>query len=212
MSDALGDRQLAVLVHEVRSPVAALSAIAETVVEPGVDRPARAELARLAISACRAIERIVLDAWITSIRREGVDPSALVHEAAAAAVIRGAMVEIRVEPGLPRIAGDAIRLRQALDNLVANALTHAGTDAGVVVGVSRSETGVRLYVTDSGTGIPEEEQERILLAGVRLDPGRPGSGLGLAIVRAIVEAHEGRLIVTSTPGGGATFTIELPIV
>ena len=101
--------------------------------------------------------------------------------------------------------------RQALDNLVANALVHSGAHSGISVHAMAGETGVVLLsVSDTGIGIAESEQARILEAGVRLDPDRPGSGLGLALVRAIAEAHGGRLSVASTPGAGATFTISLP--
>jgi signal transduction histidine kinase len=210
MSDRTDAERLAVLVHEVRSPVAALHAIATTLAEPPVEGRSRRELVRLVIAACRAIERTVLDASLTSIRREEVDPGGLVREAASAAAVAGARVEARVAPGLPPISGDGVRLRQALDNLVSNAVVHGGPDTVIVVEASASRHEVRLSVADHGVGIPVGERERILEAGVRLDPTRPGSGLGLAIVRAIAEAHGGHLVVESAPGEGATFTIALP--
>lgn len=207
----LSEKRLAVLVHEVRSPVAALAAISETLVEAESTTSERVELARLAIAACRAIERMVVDAVTTSVRREDVDPAALVRETAAAASLSGALVEARIEGDLPAISADPVRLRQALDNLVANALTHSGKDAVVVVGASSSGAGIDLFVADAGLGIPVSEQERIFEAGSRLDPERPGSGLGLAIARAIAEAHGGTLTVRSEPGTGATFTMALPV-
>lgn len=209
---APGDRErLALLVHELRSPVAALSAIAGTLADGGAGAPDRGELVRLAIGACRGLERIAVDVLATSVRREVVDPGALARDAVATARIGGAEVLADVESGLPSILGDPVRLRQALDNLVTNALVHSGTAAAVVVSaVTGDEDVVLLSVFDSGIGVPESEQERILEAGARLDPDRPGSGLGLALVRAIAEAHGGRLSVASTPGEGATFTIALP--
>jgi two-component system OmpR family sensor kinase len=201
--------RLAVLVHEVRSPVAALAAISETFGET-LSPSERVELARLAITACRGIERVVLDAMTTSVRRESVSPGALVREVVAAALLGGARIEADVEDDIPSISADPLRLRQALDNLVANALIHSGADAPVVVGASPTEGGVELFVSDSGSGIPPSEQARIFDAGIRLDGERPGSGLGLAIARAIARAHGGDLAVTSVPGEGATFTITLP--
>lgn len=209
MKRDLEDRRLAVLVHEVRSPVAALSAIAETLADRASDGPDRAELVQLAIAACRGIERVVVDAVTTSVRHESVDPIALVEEVAGAGRLGGARVETRLADGLRPISGDPVRLRQALDNLVSNALVHSGSDR-VVVGASAGAGEIRLFVSDDGVGIPEVDVDRITDVGVRLDSGRPGSGFGLAIVRAIAEAHGGRLIVSSTPGQGATFAIELP--
>jgi signal transduction histidine kinase len=203
-------QHLAVVVHEVRSPVAALAGIAQALSGAGAGGPARLELTRLAVTACHAIERIVVDTVTTSVRREPVDAAAIVRDAAAAAALGGAQVETRVARDLPRIHGDPLRLRQALDNLVENALVHSRSEAPVVVGAAASMGFVSLYVSDSGVGIPESDRERILEAGVRLHVDTPGSGLGLSLVRAVAEAHGGRLVVTSTPGGGATFTLELP--
>jgi two-component system, OmpR family, sensor histidine kinase BaeS len=210
VSSADGTQRLAVLVHEVRSPVAALSALAAAFADGSLESPARLELARLAISACRGIERVVLDAAIASVRLERVDLGALVRQVAAAASLVGARVELSVAADLPRITADPLRLRQALDNLVANALTHADSDEVVNLSATSSGTYVLLSVSDSGFGVPLMEQERIFEAGVRLNPDRAGSGLGLAIARAIAEAHGGKLTLTSIPDKGATFTIALP--
>jgi len=211
MSSPDDTQRLAVLVHEVRSPVAALSAIAEAFTDESLENPERLELARLAISACRGIERVVLDAAAASVRLEPLDVSALVLQVAAAASLVGTRVEPSVAADLPRITADPLRLRQALDNLVANALTHAGSDGVVSVSATSSGTYVLLSVSDSGSGVPLMEQERIFEAGVRLNPDRAGSGLGLAIARAIAEAHGGKLTLTSIPDEGATFTIALPV-
>jgi len=210
MTDRIAREQLAVLVHEVRSPTAALLAIAHAFEEPELDEGARAELVRLAIGACEAIERIVLDVSYASIDAQEVDLVRLIRDLVATATLDGARIEARVEPDLPRISGDPLRLRQALGNLVANARIHSETSDPVVVGASAADGEVRLFVSDSGLGVHAADRERILEAGVRLDPARPGSGLGLAIARAIAEAHGGRLTVESARGHGSTFALVLP--
>jgi signal transduction histidine kinase len=208
MTTRLDNARLAVLVHEIRSPVAALSAVAETVVEPDTDASTRRELARLSVAACRAIERLVLDVAVASVRLEPLDVAVLVRDAVAAHVVRGADVVLEEENSALVVEGDPVRLRQALDNLIANALVHGG--AGVTVRVAGSDGAVRIAVSDAGPGMSRSEQDRIFELGVRLSGETPGSGLGLALARAIVEAHGGTITVDSAPGSGSTFTIALP--
>jgi signal transduction histidine kinase len=202
------DRErLALLVHEVRSPVAALAALAEAWRDKALDREGRRSLARLAVAACRGIGRVVADAALASVTLEEIDPGELVSETAEAARLRGARVEATVEPGLPAIQADRVRLRQALDNLVANALTHASSADPVVMRAYAEHGELLLSVADAGPGIAADEQPRIFDPGVRLDPGTPGSGLGLAVVRAIADAHGAEVRVVSTLGRGSTFVL-----
>jgi two-component system, OmpR family, sensor kinase len=200
---------LAVLVHEVRSPVAALRAIAEAYRDG--DATARRSLSALAIAACAGIERIVVDASVASVRPTKVDVRRLVDETVVAWALTGGNVRADIAPGVAlHIEGDRLRLRQALDNLVGNALAHSPEGEEVVVGATPGDGDVLISVVDRGVGIPPEEHERIFDTGVRLNADPPGSGLGLAIARAIASAHGGRLTVASALGEGATFTLALP--
>jgi signal transduction histidine kinase len=110
------------------------------------------------------------------------------------------------------VHGDRERLRQVLRNLLENAVKYS--PAGETVDVRAwSENGrVLIAVEDSGPGIPAEQHglifERFGRANVGM--GKPGTGLGLFIARSIAEAHGGTLVVASSPGEGATFTLELP--
>src|SRR5215510_8180079 len=106
MSASLDSDRLAVLVHEVRSPVAALSAIAETIGEGTLDAEARRSLIKLVALACRGIERIVADASVVSISLEPVDVAGLVGDVVATARLRGADVELISAAGVPRVDGD----------------------------------------------------------------------------------------------------------
>ena len=110
------------------------------------------------------------------------------------------------------VQGDEQRLTQALLQLADNAVKYSPPGTPVTVGSSVEEGRVRIWVADRGPGVPEEDRDRIF---DRFGRGSgvgavDGSGLGLAIVRAIAEAHHGRITVTSPPGGGAVFTLALP--
>lgn len=113
------------------------------------------------------------------------------------------------------VEGDDGKLRQVVTNLVANALQHtpAGTEITLSVGVDQGRA--LLHVADDGPGIAPEARPHLFERFYRTDPARGrrpsgGHGLGLAIVAAIVAAHGGRTGVAPTPGGGATFIVDLP--
>jgi len=200
--------RLAVLSHELRSSVAALVAIAEVYAESDPTR--RLRLLELARAACQNIELLVSDATVASVRLERLDAGLIVRDAAEAAAVGGLPVRAIVEDELLFVDADPLRLRQALDNLIGNALGHSPAGAEVVVRARAGDGRVLLSVADRGEGLPEGGLARVFEPGVRLTGDRPGSGLGLAIVRAIAEAHGGSIAVQSAPGQGATFTLALP--
>jgi signal transduction histidine kinase len=210
MSSGLDQARLAVLVHEVRSPVAALSAVAETVADLPADDAMRRELVRLALAASRGIERIVMDLAVASVRLEPVDAGALVRDAVTSFAVRGDSVVLDGEAPTLLVDGDPVRLRQVVDNLIGNALAYGSAGAPVVVRASWMADGVAIAVSDAGPGIPRDALARIFDLGVRLDAEATGSGIGLTLSRAIVHAHGGTLDVESVPGEGSTFTIVLP--
>ena len=211
MSSGLDQARLAVLVHEVRSPVAALSAVAETVADLPPDDSMRRELVRLALAASRGVERIVMDLTVASVRLEPVDVAALVQDAVASFSVRGDHVVLEGDAAKLLVDGDPVRLRQVLDNLVGNALAHGSAGSPVVVRTGRSGEAVAIAVSDTGPGIPRDALGRIFDLGVRLDAAATGSGIGLTLSRSIVHAHGGELDVESVPGEGSTFTIVLPV-
>ena len=109
---------------------------------------------------------------------------------------------------------DPARMRQAFANLIDNALKYTPEGGEVSVEGGRDgEENVRVIVRDNGMGIPQEEQGRIWERLYRGDKsrGQRGLGLGLSLVRAVVEAHGGRVEVESQVGGGAAFTVTLPV-
>jgi signal transduction histidine kinase len=165
---AAADRErLALLVHEVRSPVAAIAAISEALSDDRLEESAMRELLGLAVAACRGIERVVGDAALGSIHVQAMDPGRLVRDAVSAAALGGARVRAEIQTGLPQLDADPQRLRQALDNLIANALIHSSSKDEVVVRAGADDQTVFLTVSDTGKGIPLGEQSRIFDPGVR---------------------------------------------
>jgi two-component system sensor histidine kinase BaeS len=199
--------RLAVLAHELRSPVAALAAIAEAY--PAADDARRRRLLELAGSAVASLERLLVDAAVASIRLERLDAGGLAVDVAETAALGGALVVAQTEGGLD-VDGDSDRLRQAIGNLIANAVGHSPVGGTVTVTGRREGGSVVIAVADEGDGIASDDLVRVFEPGVRLAAARPGSGLGLAVVRTIAQAHGGEVEVESSPGQGATFRLVLP--
>ncbi len=192
----LDGERLRVVVHELRSPVAALDALAAAA--PATSDPVvRRRLVELAVAAARDVERLVSDPELLSLRLASVDLAALV------ATFSGPTVEVRTAAGGALVVrGDATRLRQAVSNLVANALRH-GTRVTLEAGERNGR--VEVLVSDDGPGIAEG-----------LDPfsrgasGAGSTGYGLWLARAIAEAHGGALELVAGAGDGARLRLSLP--
>jgi two-component system OmpR family sensor kinase len=114
------------------------------------------------------------------------------------------------------VVGDPIRLRQAIDNLLANVRAHTPSGTPARVSVRRNGRWAEVTVADNGPGIPTQDQPRVFERFWRGDPARGrtsagGAGLGLSIVDALVRAHGGTVAVNSAPGQGTAFTMRLPL-
>jgi signal transduction histidine kinase len=114
---------------------------------------------------------------------------------------------------LPIIVCDADRLLQAIGNLVGNALKFTPPGGEIGVGATADEDAVRIFVSDSGPGIPEEDVPHVFdrFWTAQRNSRKRGTGMGLAIVRGIVEAHGGSVWVERNARGGATFSLRLPV-
>ena len=133
---------------------------------------------------------------------------------------RGVTLRQKVEPGLPIVQTDAGKLQQVLFNFLSNAVKftpEGGTvtlAAAVGLDTGDHERRVRLSVSDTGPGIPPEDQERVFDKFTQLDPGvtkqHGGTGLGLTISRELAQMLQGRIEVESDPGRGATFSLVIP--
>jgi len=191
------DDRLAILAHELRSSVAALVAVAEALAaERQTLQPEQARrLVELAVAAGRSIERLLTDQDVLSIAARPIAVEQLLDE-----VVRG-RAGLDVDPGLVVVA-DAVRLRQAVENLLENALRH-----GSAVEVTARAIGddIRIAIADDGPGVPPDLD--VFASGVS---GVGSTGYGLAVARAIAEGHGGRIELSSESPAGATFTLVLP--
>jgi len=225
--DRLKSDFVATVSHELRTPLAAVYGAAVTLAErdfAGREEVRAALVAQIAEQAERLssiVDDILfvgrLEAGGLRLETVAVDAGAVAHAAVEAAQLRvgeSAALELHVAAGLPTIESDAGRLRQVLDNLLDNAIKYSPDGDPVELRVDADDRCVRFAVSDRGVGIPATEQSRIFEKFYRLDPhqsrGVSGTGLGLYVCRELVERMEGRISVSSVPGHGSTFTIELP--
>ena len=203
--------------HELRTPLTIVLGNLELLPE---DPEERRETIVLLTDELERMSRIVRDLLLLAKREQPdfleldtVELGALTDELAAKAAAL-APHEVRVESRAQGIVvADRQRLTEALLQLAENAVNHGGGDGPISLGSSIENDTARLWVRDSGSGIPPDEQPEIFerfrrgAAATRT----PGSGLGLPIVKAIAEAHGGRVELASELGRGSTFTIVIPV-
>jgi len=210
--------------HELRTPIAAVSAYAQLFRQGAASRPedldrVMAGIERESSRMARLVEdlltlaRLDENGGLDMVPIELVD---LVMEACETATLVGPAWPVHfVANDAVEIRGDRNALRQVIDNLLANVRAHTPEGTSTTVTVGASEQGAFVEVSDDGPGITEEQAQQIFERFYRSDPSRSretgGAGLGLAIVASIVEAHGGK--ATARPGAnrGAVFTVLLPL-
>jgi two-component system OmpR family sensor kinase len=206
--------------HELRTPLAVVKTELEGALRTGHYGPEVREALVAALEECDHLAQLAEDLLAVArsgegklpVRAEELPAGVLLEDVrerfADRAAQRGRTITVEVQNGL-RLRGDPLRLRQALGNLVDNALRHG--DGEVLVRSRRAEQGVELEVSDEGPGFEPGIADRAFERFARGDEARQrgGTGLGMAIVRAVAEAHGGRAEIV--PGAaGATVRIWLP--
>jgi two-component system, OmpR family, sensor kinase len=214
-SDAATRRFLADASHELRTPIAALQATAETLLR---EQPARPERDRIEAALARDAARLgrLVDDLLGLARLEAhsifdsLSLNAVIRSAAADAASRAPNTKIDLDlVDDVTIEGDANNLTRLLRNLLDNALAAVSPAGNVRVSLHQTGDHIDTRISDDGPGIPAQEREHIFERFARLDPTTPGSGLGLAIARRIAHEHGGDLTCDPVPAG-SSFTLHLP--
>lgn len=210
--------------HDLKTPLATVANLCEeTLDEFGPQLPDEAR--KLIDAARQRIFRMsaMIDELLASTvatesidDREEMDAARSIHEALERVkpLAQRREIQLDLQLGAPPIWSNHVRLREAVYNLISNAVKFAPSKSGKVVIRSEQHDGtVRISVADNGPGIPKDELLRVFAPFHRLATHRdqPGTGLGLYFAKNLVEALGGRISVESEPGRGCTFYIDLPL-
>jgi signal transduction histidine kinase len=225
--DRLKDELVAVVSHELRNPLAAIRSYSETLLEDpdlSADQRHLVEVVDRRSGHMQHLVDDLLDAARLETGQLHLDPQPIsasrlirdvVEAQRPAAAARSLTITVDTPRHLP-VQADPVRLRQVLDNLVANAIKYTPRGGAIRVEAGsgpRAET-TTVAVSDTGIGIPDDQYpqlfERFFRASNAVQQGIKGTGLGLAITKAIVEAHGGSIVAAPAPGGGTSFTVVLP--
>ncbi len=212
--------------HELKTPIGAISLLAEAIAEASDDPAAVEKFVKNLSKESKRLSRLVNDVIQLSriqssdavTNPELIDLSVVASEAVERNSFLAEKRDVTIALDAPEgieVWGDFEMLAVAAKNLIENAILYSGEGSKVGVGIKAEEGIASLSVTDSGRGIPVDEQQRIFERFYRVDPSRSrgtgGTGLGLSIVRNVAASHNGEVTVFSKPGVGSTFTLRLPI-
>lgn len=211
--------------HELKTPVGALSLLAEAIEESGKDSESIQKFAKRIGPETKRLSNVIRDIIDLS-QVQSDDPLASANPVEVDRVINDAVDAVQLladlnnveiaqvsEPDV-KIVGDEYQLVMAIRNLLTNAITFSPANSRITVGAKLKDGVVEITVSDQGIGISLENQSRIFERFYRVDPARSrstgGTGLGLAIVKHVCENHGGEVSVWSVPGQGSTFTMKFP--
>jgi PAS domain S-box-containing protein len=217
---------VSVVSHELKTPVALIKGYAETLRREDADWDRETMQESLGVIAEESDHLThLIDSLLEASRIQAgglkLEPTDVQMPRLAERVVDGFRTQTMIHtfeldfpPDFPPVWGDPERLREVMSNLVSNAVKYSPDGGTVWIGGRVDQTGTTIYVADQGMGIPPEEQGRIFDRFHRVESGlhrsTEGTGLGLYLVRAIIEAHGGRVWVESAPGRGSIFIFTLP--
>ena len=216
--------------HELRTPLTAVRGYVEALLDGGTDAAEARRFLEIIGRHTMRMERLVRD--LLRLARLDAGQETLEHvscpveslfdgvETDLAAVLEGRQqtVEHKIAADATTVIGDPAKLHDALRNLLENATNYGPEKSQILMSADRRGNRILLTVADHGPGIPEADLSRVFERFYRVDKSRTrgardpgGTGLGLAIVKHLVELHGGKATVANRPGGGAVFTLELPV-
>ena len=229
LADAAKDELISTVSHELRTPLTSLHGYAELLLDAAGDplteeqRSFLATMRRGSIRLERLVDDLLLNAQIHSGRLEVRKTSADLAE-----IVRHSIEDAQTEADRNRIqlslagasrrvliAGDGVRLAQAVDNVISNAIKFTPEGGRIDVSLAQAPGRVTITVADTGMGMTAADIEHLFERFFRAESAHSnliqGVGLGLPIVKAIVDAHDGKVSVTSEPNHGTSFVISLPV-
>ena len=213
--------------HDLKSPITVITGFSQLLSSAGPLNEKQTEFAGHIYSAAQNMSELVqnlLDLakidMDVELKQDLIDLNALVfdviNEFRPQAETKHQVVQFGKITDQPKVQGDALQLKQALRNLIGNAIKYTPVDGSVEVQAETNEDEVKVFVKDTGYGIPAEDIPFIFDRFYRVHnedvKNIEGNGLGLAIVKAVAERHGGQVNVESEPGKGSCFTLTLPLV
>jgi signal transduction histidine kinase len=230
-ANAFKGEMLGTVAHDLKNPLSVIFGRTEILTEllsrsPLPERQARDQIEHIRQSARRLtamVEDLISDALADavdiSVRTYTLDLGVLVSEVSESnrklALAKNQDLKVFVEPAL-RVEGDTERLREAVDNLISNAVKYSPLGGRIDVTATRVGKEALIRVADQGPGLSPEDEDRVFGRFQRLSAkptaGESSTGLGLSIAKRIIDLHKGRIFVESRgPSGGAVFIIALPL-
>jgi signal transduction histidine kinase len=223
-SNEMRRQMTADIAHDLRTPLSVIQGYTEALDDGKL--PGSSDIYQAMHKQVKHLNRLVedlrtlslADAGQLSLHAQAVAPRDLLEHTvliyAPQAEQQQVALDLTIPDSLPSIQVDLDRMVQVLGNLISNALRHTPTGGTVRLAANSQNQQLVLQVHDTGAGIASEDLPHVFDRFYRGDKSRTESGesgLGLAIARSIVEAHNGRISASSTPGLGTTFTISLPV-
>ena len=222
--EVLRNTLLSAVSHDLRTPLAAITGSASSILEAGSSMSAetREELLTTISQESQRLEGLI-EKLLEMTRLESGNPSIQTMSVDVGEVIISAVArwrnndqnrafQVDIPESLPLVQGDPVLLEQVLSNLLENAITHAPASTPIEITAMARPDSVLIRVMDRGPGLPIHDTQRIFEKFYRgpSSPHRPGLGLGLAICRAILHLHHGTITARNRDGGGAEFQVTIP--